>query len=129
MRTGRREQGSAAVEFALILPVLMILLLGIIEFSYAFFIQASVSNAARLGARNYAINYSVAGSQQAAIDLAKSALSPGATVTGSFSGPCAPMSQTTLTLTYKYKSITGWFDSLLGSQITLTGVGSMQCGG
>lgn len=129
MRTTRRERGSVAVEFALILPVLMILLLGIIEFSYAFLVQASVSNAARLGVRNYAINYTAPGAQEAAIDLARSALTPGAEVSGTFSAPCTPMGQTTLTLTYRYRSITGWFDGILGSQVSLKGIGSMQCGG
>ncbi|MFN8137632.1 MAG: TadE/TadG family type IV pilus assembly protein [Propionicimonas sp.] len=119
---------GVAVEFALILPVLMILLLGIIEFSYAFLVQASVSNAARLGVRNYAINYTAPGAQQAAIDLARSALTPGAR-SPAFSAPCTPMGQTTLTLTYRYRSITGWFDGILGSQVSLKGIGSMQCGG
>jgi len=50
-------------------------------------------------------------------------------VSGTFSAPCTPMGQTTLTLTYRYRSITGWFDGILGGQVSLKGIGSMQCGG
>ena len=45
------ESGVAAVEFALILPVLMTLLLGIIDWGYFFFLSETVVNAAREGAR------------------------------------------------------------------------------
>jgi Flp pilus assembly protein TadG len=47
----RREAGAAAVEFGLILPLLLILLLGIMDYGYLFFVQLSVTNAAREGAR------------------------------------------------------------------------------
>lgn len=130
MAKARRQQGVAAVEFALLLPLLMILLLGIVEFSYAFLIQGSVSNAARVGVRNYAISYATPGSQQAAINLAKANTpTPSDVVSATFSSACTPMGQTTLTLTYRYQSLTGWFEGILGNQVTVKGVGSMQCGG
>jgi Flp pilus assembly protein TadG len=130
MPKARREHGVAAVEFALLLPGLMMLMLGIVEFSQAFLIQGSVANAARVGVRNYAINWAVPGSQPAAIDLAK-ANTPNATqvVSAAFSTACTPGGQTTLTLTYRYRSLTGWFESILGNDVTVQGVGSMQCGG
>ena len=138
MRNRDQSRGAVAVEFALVVPVLMILMLGIVEFSYAFLTEASVSNAARIGARNYAINYTTATQtgqsqsalQQSAIQIATNTTpNPGYVVSGSFSAVCAPLMQTTLTLTYRYHSLTGWFDGILGSSVTLKGVGSMQCGG
>lgn len=45
------ERGASAVEFALLLPVLMIILFGIIEFSMALYRQAILTNASREGAR------------------------------------------------------------------------------
>jgi len=49
---GRKaERGAAAVEFALLLPLLMTILLGTIDWGYYFFVQQVVTNAAREGAR------------------------------------------------------------------------------
>ena len=45
------QRGVAAIEFALILPVLVLLLLGIIEFSLALYDKAVITNASREGAR------------------------------------------------------------------------------
>jgi Flp pilus assembly protein TadG len=46
-----RRSGAAAVEFALIAPLFLMLLAGIMEFGQAFRIQHSLSMAARYGAR------------------------------------------------------------------------------
>ena len=47
----RREGGAAAVEFALLLPLLVLLLFGIIEFGFAFSTRIQATNAAREAAR------------------------------------------------------------------------------
>lgn len=47
----RSESGASAVEFALVLPVLMMVLFGIIEFGFALYQQAVLTNASREGAR------------------------------------------------------------------------------
>ncbi len=47
----KNRKGAAAVEFALVLPVLVLLLLGIIEFSIALYDKSVVTNASREGAR------------------------------------------------------------------------------
>lgn len=49
-----KEKGQALIEFALILPILLILVGGIIDFGWLFYNQSSLNNAAREGAR-YAI--------------------------------------------------------------------------
>ena len=47
----RREKGAALVEYALIAPLLFLLLFGIIEFSILVFSYNTIANAAREGAR------------------------------------------------------------------------------
>ncbi len=47
-----REKGVAAVEFALILPVLLLMLFLIIEFSIILYDKAVITNASREGARS-----------------------------------------------------------------------------
>jgi len=50
-RKKRGERGQALVEFALALPVLLLLLLGIIEFGLLLYNKQVITNAAREGAR------------------------------------------------------------------------------
>jgi Flp pilus assembly protein TadG len=45
------QKGVAAVEFALVLPLLVLLAFGIIEFSLALYDKAVITNASREGAR------------------------------------------------------------------------------
>lgn len=52
-RTG--DDGNAAVEFALILPMLLLILFGIIQFGYLFVVHNAMTNAAREGARMAAV--------------------------------------------------------------------------
>jgi Flp pilus assembly protein TadG len=47
----RRERGASAVEFAIVFPVLFLVLAGIIDFGRAYFYQVQLTNAAREGAR------------------------------------------------------------------------------
>jgi Flp pilus assembly pilin Flp len=48
---GSREDGAAAVEFALLLPLLVMLLFGFIQFGVAFNTRIQATNAAREAAR------------------------------------------------------------------------------
>jgi Flp pilus assembly protein TadG len=68
----RGERGSIAVEFAILAPLFLLLVFGIIDFGHALYMQQMVSNGSREGAR-YGTRYttSVAG-----IHLAPNALSP-----------------------------------------------------
>ncbi|WP_241668128.1 TadE/TadG family type IV pilus assembly protein [Pedococcus bigeumensis] len=51
-----RERGAAAVEFALILPMLLMLIGGVIDFGNLYYNQLILSNAARDGVRLIASN-------------------------------------------------------------------------
>ena len=54
LRRGRGQEGAAAVEFAIVLPILMLILAGLFDFGWLFYWQHSVTNASRAGAR-YAV--------------------------------------------------------------------------
>ena len=58
LRRGRGEEGAAAVEFALILPILVFLVLGGMDLGHRFYMQNIITNASREGAR-YAAKYIV----------------------------------------------------------------------
>jgi Flp pilus assembly protein TadG len=50
-RAIRREDGASAVEFALVAPLLILLLFGVINFGFLFSEQLSLNNSVRQGAR------------------------------------------------------------------------------
>ena len=52
----KEEKGASAVEFAIILPVLIILIFGIVEFAIAFNNYITITHAAREGARKAAVD-------------------------------------------------------------------------
>lgn len=56
MKRIKRENGQAAVEFALVLPVLLIILCGIIDFGWLFYNKLALSNTCREGARFAVVN-------------------------------------------------------------------------
>jgi Flp pilus assembly protein TadG len=45
------QRGASAIEFAIILPVLLVILVGIMEFGYVMYAKAVITNASREGAR------------------------------------------------------------------------------
>jgi Flp pilus assembly protein TadG len=68
LRRGRfrpRNRGQALVEFALVLPILVILLLSIIQFAFIFAAQTGVTNAVREAARLAAVNTPTVNAAQA----------------------------------------------------------------
>lgn len=52
------EKGAAAVEMAIVLPLLLMVIGGIVDLGRAFYTQITFSNAAREGARMVALGYS-----------------------------------------------------------------------
>ena len=56
MRTHRGRRGQNLTEFALVLPILILTMLGIVGFGFAYFARGSVENAAREGARYASIH-------------------------------------------------------------------------
>lgn len=71
----KREKGQAMVEFALVLPIIILLVCGIIDFGWIFANQILANNATREAARHTAIHYSEYATDQAAATNAESIIS------------------------------------------------------
>lgn len=119
-----RERGAAAVEFALVAPILLALVGGIVEFSHAYNLQISVTQAAREAARTMAIENDQGLAQAAAVAGAPG-LAPASFGFTFNPGTCAADVIANVTVTYTVPAVTGMF----GNTLTVTGVGAMQCGG
>ena len=128
-RRPRGERGASAVEFALIVPLLILLVLGIAEFGHAFQVQGTLSAAAREGVRAMALQNdptaartateNAAGSLRPALTNAQIVITP---------ATCPATGGTTnvrLTISYRMPYLTGFF----GTAVQLTGTGVMRCNG
>jgi Flp pilus assembly protein TadG len=58
------QRGAAAVEFAIVLPLLLIFIFGIIEFGILLYDKAIVTNASREGARTAILYHAPAGTSE-----------------------------------------------------------------
>lgn len=125
----RAERGAAAVEFALVLIPLMVLLLGIIEFGFIFNQQLTVTNAAREGARVLAITRD-ADKAVAAAKNAAGSLQSVPDVQTPKKCPATGGDDAEVIVTLELETITGIESFVPGlDAITLTGRGVMPCGG
>jgi Flp pilus assembly protein TadG len=123
----RSEDGAVAVEFALLLPLLVALLLGIMEFGLLYNAQITLTNAAREGVRTVAIENDQAAARNH-VRAAAIVLDPAVSNTDigfSPTGTCVAGVTATVTITYHYSYLTGFF----GDGLTLTGRAAMRCGG
>ena len=133
MRRLDSDSGAVAVEFALVLIPLMLILLGVIDFGRAYTQQLSLSAAAREGARVMAVQndpvIAKAKVRDAAPALSLALTDSQIVISGTGCPTGYPLGQTvTVTVTYPLTSITGMFDSLFSGE-HLTGKGVMRCGG
>lgn len=125
---GRREsdRGAAAVEFALVVPLLLTLVFGIVEFGRIYNIQTSITAAAREGARVMALQNDSTAATAAAQTSAQPYVITGSEVSvGTCPDPNTTNAIVKVTVTYPVNLLTGWF----GKSITLTGTGVMRCNG
>lgn len=123
-----RDRGAAAVEFAIVLPVLLALVLGIIAYGHAFFVQSALANAARDGVRVMALQNKSEDAKAAAVSSASGV----ATINNSHivvtpnnckaNGPTGPQTAT-VTIAYPLELLGG-----IGN-VTVTGKGTMRCNG
>ena len=90
----RHEGGASAVEFALIAPLLFMLLFGIIGFGLAFLRVQSIRTAVREGGRTAAVGAPVATTQQTTVSASSGYIpsdqSGRIAVSSSLAGRCTP---------------------------------------
>lgn len=128
-----RDAGASAVEMAIVLPVLALLVFGIIDFGRALNAQIQISQAAREGVRMAAL---AAGSGYSTADIntrvSQAAPNPGFGGTPASVSPapvlCAtnpgPTAAATVNVVYQFKGI-----FFLSGGLTLQQKAVMRCGG
>lgn len=132
----KSERGQDLVEFALLLPVLLLLILGALDLGRMFFASISITNAAREGARYGGlhrddISFTVVTCAAPPSNIAQAACREGQnslidmtkmTVTPSCpdAGGCAPYNRVVITVTYEFDLLLGALFNADGLQLTRT---------
>jgi Flp pilus assembly protein TadG len=135
LKSKRKERGAVAVEMAIVLPLLLLVLIGIIEFGRVLNVQVSLTQAAREGARYAAIHHSDSSLDVSAVALAAAPSLSGLPVTVTHNaGSCTSGTNVTVTTKVTMSSMTGFLDAGFFGQpvifpLSMTGVGVMRCGG
>ncbi|MHA7295302.1 TadE/TadG family type IV pilus assembly protein [Arthrobacter sp. HLT1-21] len=124
MQRFRSESGAAAVEFALVVPALLLVLFGIVEFGRVYNTQLQVTSAAREAVRVMAIEKDADVAVAAAI-LSAPGLLPALSASQVSVSSCDSATETTVIVTYSVDLISGLF----ADAVSLTGKGVMRCGG
>ncbi|MCP4593948.1 MAG: pilus assembly protein [bacterium] len=107
-----RARGAALLEFAVVCPLLMTILFGIMEYGYVFLVQQSLTNAAREGCRIAVLQSSTDTQIDARIGLIMDAADiTGYTTTKTHAttDPYDPVETVTVSVPYDSVSITGFF--------------------
>jgi Flp pilus assembly protein TadG len=109
----KNEQGQTMTEFALVLPILVVLLFGIIQFGIAFNNYVTLTDAVRAGARKAAVSRNASdpsGTCKAAVLAAADNLDKTDLGTNLIcSSTWAPGSDVTVSADYKYDiTLLGW---------------------
>ena len=133
-RRGRGDRGVAAVEFALVVPVFLLLLLGFITFAFVMYSQVTITQAAREGARLAAICYQDPSCATTVVQRTQSA-APGLTIpAGGVSVDTSGCGTTGAAGTPGDAIVTVTYTVNLGippasAGLTLHGTAHMPCGG
>ncbi|MBN2575343.1 MAG: pilus assembly protein [Deltaproteobacteria bacterium] len=118
-RTRKTDRGAAAVEFAIVLPLFLTLVLGTIDFGYFLYVSEVVTNAAREGARAGSVADPNTGDPVGDADVAaKKYLEyanlniPEVTVTPQLGSVQSPNDSIGVTVTYPARSLTGFLSAI-----------------
>lgn len=122
-RVRRDESGVAIVEFALVFPILITLVFGIVNFAQAYYVKSSLQAGAREGARELALKHTAG-----VVDAAVRAAAPSVaidTVTVGTACPAAGDAKATVTAT---DAFTFSIPFLSLGTISLSATAVMRCG-
>ena len=122
----KREDGQAMVEFALILPIFLLILCGIIDFGWLFYNQLSLNNACREGARYAVVNTAEDASTQAIINHIENTTTTvfandGVDIKIEYSSPADPTAgDITVSMEAEISFFTPVLSTVLGKEKTIT---------
>jgi Flp pilus assembly protein TadG len=124
-RALRADDGQTAVEFAFILPFLVFLILGIVQFGRAWYNYLTITDAARVGARQGAVSRTASGGPCSAATTKVNSLNvipSGSTVSCSTPGGATTGQPVNVTITYTFTmGLPGYFGiPALNRSFTLT---------
>ena len=114
-----RERGAALVEFALVLPLLILMVSAIVDFGFRYAEAAQINNAALVAARDMTIHNDVGHAQSAAT----SAGAPAGSSIDVSPGSCAADTDITVTIAATLDTPTGAF----GETFDVTGKAVARC--
>ena len=123
----REEKGQSMVEFALILPVLILIIIGIIEFGFLFSGYLALTNASREAVRTVSLGETDVEAIQRAKDVAiilnpakmNVSISPSAVIRDRGDS-------VTATISYDYDFLTPFMEKLFGSNLQLEAEATMR---
>jgi Flp pilus assembly protein TadG len=123
-----RQLGQSLAEFALVVPIFLIIVFGVVDFSLGLKAWLTITNASREGARVLVLGQTCTQVTDQTKTVAAS-LSPPVMVTitpGSCSGVTGDAMS--VTVTYRYSSVTplGRFTQLLTGPITMSSTSTMR---
>ena len=132
------ERGAAAVEFALMFPLVLILLITMIELSRLWNVQATITSAAAVGARYAAVHYDPDLTPAELATLETTSEGEARKVPGFFDwtsatvdvkATCASSGVATSEISVSPGAATEWFGSLMDADFDLEATGAMPCTG
>jgi Flp pilus assembly protein TadG len=122
-RRAEEERGAVAVELVVILPILVVIVFGTIEFGRVLNTQIALTGAAREGARVMAIHNDPSQAQTAVLQAASMSPAPTVTVTPT---SCTRGDNVTVRAQRQVPINVPFFGN---PTFALEGVGVMRCGG
>ncbi|WP_270181368.1 TadE family protein [Alkalihalobacillus sp. CinArs1] len=121
----KSEKGQSMVEFALVLPVLIVLLFGIVDFGRIFHAYLTIDHASREAARSASVGEDDATIRAVAVDNATSINLSGSQVSISPGGKKTSGSEVRITISHNIDFLTPVIASLTGP-IDLTSTTAMR---
>ena len=126
---GKREKGQNLVEFALILPLFLLLVVGMAEFGRGWMTRNILTGAAREGAREAAVQEDFGDSQTFGTARVNSVLTSAGITADSVNvfDPGLPVNSIQVDVTYTVSVfLAGFIPGLSGSTFGLTGTATMR---
>lgn len=117
-----REAGQAVVEFALILPILLLILLAAVDMTRVYFTLQVINNATREGARIGIIAGSTTSEVNTTVNarLSSGGLTATPTISAAGVDGASPGDLTTVTVSYPFQTLTGSFIPGWSGTVTLS---------